>query len=206
MGIQRSARSTLVRRAALGISAALLISGTSFLGVSAAADGSGSSCPTLFFSPRPVCASPTHESSAPPRLRSHSSPTVSQAGGFGSKERGSVLRRSPRAPRRQGAARHGVLRGELMVCCTAKGSTPFPGIVRITRVKGRSRLVRVGHSGRFSVPLPVGSYHVVGGSPQFHWPIGSCHLTPPNSSAPRTKLAHIHADATTRVLIVCQGQ
>lgn len=103
-------------------------------------------------------------------------------------------------------ARIGTLTGELAVCCNAFGDTREAGTVIVKQLGGATRVIAVDDTGHFSVALPAGSYHAVGGIAPLGWRMGQCRPVPPSSASPPASPTYVRADGTTHVLIICQGQ
>jgi hypothetical protein len=60
---------------------------------------------------------------------------------------------------------------------------PRIGNRRRDRFRGRRHRIKVGHSGRFSISLPAGRYHAVGGIPRLGWKRGECYVDSPSPPA-----------------------
>jgi hypothetical protein len=100
-----------------------------------------------------------------------------------------------------GAGHSGKLSGVLTVSGAKHGPQRESGIVVVTSRAGKRHRIIVGRSGRFSIRLPAGRYHAIGGIPQLGWTLGSCLVEAP----PAPAWVEVFAGRTTRVMIDCAG-
>jgi hypothetical protein len=101
---------------------------------------------------------------------------------------------------------HGRIVGSLIVSGAAKrpgrcGCSYEPGIVVIIGKRGDRHRIRVGRSGRFSLPFPVGRYHALGGIPRLGWEFGACYVDSPRPPS----WIHVTANRTSRIVVDCHG-
>lgn len=114
------------------------------------------------------------------------------------------------APRVLATARHGTLKGVLTICCSAPPheSTAVRGVVLLKRIGGTSHLIKVNHTGHFSISLPPGKYLAVGGAPSLGWKLGKCgagaSTISPYASPAATPII-LSPNTTTQTSIVCAG-
>jgi hypothetical protein len=105
-----------------------------------------------------------------------------------------------------GSIGRGRIVGSLIVSGAAKrpglcGCSYESGIVVIIDKRGAQHRITVGRSGHFSLRLPVGLYHAVGGVPRLGWKFGTCYVDLPSPPA----WIHVTANRTTRILVDCHG-
>jgi hypothetical protein len=112
----------------------------------------------------------------------------------------------PKSCTRSARPNCGRLVGALIVSGAAKGPghcgcSYEPGNVQITSRLGVEHRVKVPQSGHFSIRLPAGRYHAIGGIPSLQWKLGECTVDTPRPPS----WIRVTAGRTVRIVVDCHG-